>query len=51
MARMPRLIGIRCGVKVTAHRLPGEVGEALLDLGRVAVGRDAIGVHALGDLA
>ena len=31
-------------------RLPGEVGEALLDLGRVPVRGDAVGVDALGDL-
>ena len=47
---MPRLIGIRCGVKVTRQRPAGEVGEALLDLGRVPVGGDAVGVDALGDL-
>ena len=47
---MPRFIGTRCGVKVTSTGRPAASRQALLDLRRVAVAGDAVGVQALAHL-
>ena len=44
--KMPRSIGIRCGVKITWTGSPATSRQGLLDLRRVAMLADAVGGHA-----
>ena len=48
---MPRIIGVRCGMKIERHRRLASAVEALHDLRMMPVARHAVGLEVVGGLA